>query len=144
MPHLIIEWSGNLRGRVDFEALLKIAHEAALGTGAFAVAALRTRGCERAHYRVADGSPDCAFVHATLRIRPGRDAATKRRIGETVFEAIADHLAPVFEAIPLGLTFEVHEIDTANRYVKGSIERHLNARQPTTEAVGVAQPAHAP
>jgi 5-carboxymethyl-2-hydroxymuconate isomerase len=143
MPHLLLEWSGNLRGRVDFDAFLKAAHEAALGTGAFAVAALRTRGCERAHYRIADGAPDNAFVHATLRMRPGRDPATKRRIGEAVFDAIAGHLAPVFESLPLGLTFEVQEIDTGNRYLKSSIERHLDARQPTAATASTVHPGDA-
>jgi 5-carboxymethyl-2-hydroxymuconate isomerase len=128
MPHLIIEWSANLREQVDIARFLVVAHDAAMATGAFAPAALRTRAIECTHARVADGHPDNAFIHVVLRMRPGRDPDTKQRIGQQLFEAMRTYLAPAFAVTPLGLTFEMQEIDTANRFLVSSLEQHLDDR----------------
>ncbi len=128
MPHLIVEWSTNLRGRLDVPAFLAAAHDAAMATGAFAPAALRSRAIPCHDVRVADGDPDNAFVHAVLRLRPGRSAEAKRAIGERIFAAMKDHLAPIFATSPLGLTFEMQEIDTANRFLADNLAEHLARR----------------
>ena len=134
MPHLIVEWSANLRPLLDIGAFLHRAHDAAMETGAFAPDALRSRAVECVHARVADGHADNGFIHVVLRMRPGRDEATKRRIGEHVFAAMQAALASVFAARPLGLTFEMQEIDTANRWLAGNLDQHLARRSQAGEA----------
>lgn len=134
MPHLIIEWSANLRPLLDIDALLRRAHDAAMETGAFAPDALRSRALECVHARVADGHADNAFIHVALRMRPGRDDATKRRIGQHVFDAMQAALASVFATRPLGLTFEIQEIDTANRWLAGNLDEHLMRRTQAGDA----------
>ena len=128
MPHLIVEYSDNLRDSIDPPAFITRLHEVAVGTGAFPPMSLRTRASERTCYRVADGRPENGFVHVVLRIRPNRPAEDKRRIGEAVFDAVCEYLAPVFETRPLGLTFEVQEIDTGSRYLKNNMVEFWQAR----------------
>ena len=134
MPHLVIEWSANLRPLLDIDALLRRAHDAAMETGAFAPDALRSRALECVHARVADGHADNAFIHVALRMRPGRDDTTKRRIGQHVFDAMQAALASVFASRPLGLTFEMQEIDTANRWLAGNLDEHLTRRSQAGDA----------
>lgn len=43
MPHFIIEGSANLKGRVDFNDLMKVVHKATLDSGLFEIGAVRVR-----------------------------------------------------------------------------------------------------
>jgi 5-oxopent-3-ene-1,2,5-tricarboxylate decarboxylase/2-hydroxyhepta-2,4-diene-1,7-dioate isomerase len=105
-----------------------------MATGAFATAALRSRAIEYTAYRVADGHPDNAFIHAVLRIRPGRTTALKRTVGESVMGAMRDYLSPVFERSPVGLTLEIQEIDIENRFLADNLAEHLERRGAATQA----------
>jgi len=119
MPHIIIEYSSNLRDSLKPERFVEAVHKAALAE--FAPGALlRTRASERTCYRVGDGQPDNSFIHIVLRIRPGRDRETKLKLGESIFSAVCDYLKPIFDSRPLGLTFEMDEIDTDFRLFKSN------------------------
>lgn len=121
MPHLIIEYSKNLRDVIGPDSMVEALHTAAVATGEFPAMSLRTRAVERDCYRVGDGHPDNGFVHIVLRIRPGRERARKVEIGEAVFAAALTHLQTAFETRPLGLTFEMQEIDIGFRFLKNNM-----------------------
>jgi 5-carboxymethyl-2-hydroxymuconate isomerase len=129
MPHVILECSANLRDRTDLAALVLVAHEAALETGVFPIGGLRTRVAERADYRIADGDPDNAFLHVTLRIGHGRDDETRRRAAEAVFEAVRAALAPAFATSPLALSLELQEIDPATSFKENNLHEYVKRRQ---------------
>ena len=130
MPHLIIEYSVNLREVLKPDVFVERIHIAAEATGSFPGGSLRTRTSERTCFRMGDGHPDNGFIHIVLRIRPGREPEAKRRLGEQIFAAVCEYLDPIFESRPLGLTFEIQEIDTANRFLKSNMEEYLRARRP--------------
>ena len=129
MPHIVIEYSANIRDRIDLEQLIERLHTTAIRTGVFPLGGTRTRAAERTHYRIADGHPDNGFVHVTMRVGHGRDADTKMRAAQTVFEALCDHLAPLFEAAPLGISFEVQELDPVLNFKKNNLHDYVSARQ---------------
>jgi len=129
MPHILVEYSGNIRGRIAPEALVECVHQAALGTGEFPVGGTRTRAAERSCYRIADGHPDNAFVHVVLRIRHGRDEKTRRRAGEAVFDALCKHLDALFQDSPLGISLEIQEIDPVTSWKKNNLHEHVIRRQ---------------
>jgi 5-carboxymethyl-2-hydroxymuconate isomerase len=129
MPHIVIEYSGNIRGRIGPEALVECVHQAALRTGVFPVGGARTRAVERSCYRIADGHPDNAFVHVVLRIRQGRDEKTRRRAGDEVFEALCKHLDPIFQDSPLGISLEIQEIDPVMSWKKNNLHDYVSRRQ---------------
>lgn len=129
MPHIIVEYSANIRGRIGPEKLVECVHEAALRTGVFPIGGTRTRAAERSCYRIADGHPDNAFVHIVLRIGHGRDLATRRRAAEEVFRGACAFLEPLFQASPLGISLEVQEIDPAVSLKKNNLHEHVRARQ---------------
>src|SRR5919204_4635488 len=121
MPHIVIEYSANIRGQVGPEDLVARVHDVALLTGVFPVGGIRTRAVERTCYRVADGHPDNAFVHVVMRIRHGRDLETRRRAGEEVFREVCQYLEPLFERSPLGISLEVQEIDPDVSFKKNNL-----------------------
>jgi 5-carboxymethyl-2-hydroxymuconate isomerase len=111
MPHLIVEYSGNLEDRIDLRALVGAVHEAAVATGAFELRTIRTRAEKRDVYILADGDPDNAFVMVTVRILRGRDEPTRARIGEAIFTAVCGQLHTLLATSPLAISVEVQEID---------------------------------
>ena len=84
MPHIVVEYSANLRDRIGLSALLESLHTTALATGVFPLGGTRTRAAERTHYRIADGHPDNGFVHVSMMIGAGRDVDTRRRAAQQV------------------------------------------------------------
>ena len=128
MPHLIVEYSSNLRDTLDPPAFLARLHEVAVGTGAFPPMSLRSRASERTCFIVADGRPENSFIHITLRVRP-RAEAELRAIGQPVYDAVLAYLEPIFATTPLGLTFEVQEIATGSRFLKNNMQEFWATRQ---------------
>ncbi len=128
MPHIIVEYSSNLRTQINLPGLVDRVHEVALDTGVFPLGGLRTRASERVDYRIADGHPDNAFVHVTMRIGHGRDVPTQQRAAQSVFDAVCVYLQPVFERIPLGISFEVVEIHPVLNFKKNNLHDYVKAR----------------
>jgi 5-carboxymethyl-2-hydroxymuconate isomerase len=129
VPHVIVEYSANIRGRISPDDLIRRVHEAALRTGVFPIGGIRTRAAERSCYRIADGHPDNAFVHVIMRIRHGRDLETRRRAGEEVFHEVCNYLEPLFERSPLGISLEVQEIDPDVSFKRNNLHEYVSARQ---------------
>jgi len=134
MPHIVVEYSSNIRDRMGLDRLIERLHATAIGTGVFPLGGTRTRAAERTHYRIADGHPDNAFVHVTLRIGHGRDADTKAKAAQTVFDALCAHLAPLYDASPLGISFELQEIDPAFSLKRNNLHEYVSARQAGRES----------
>jgi 5-carboxymethyl-2-hydroxymuconate isomerase len=121
VPHQIVEYSSNLEARIDIASLVKLLHETAASIDAFPIAALRTRVARRDHYRIADNKPENAFVHVVLRIASGRSSDVKKAAGDKLFGVLCDFLAPVQAATPLGISFEMQEIDPVFRWKRNNI-----------------------
>jgi 5-carboxymethyl-2-hydroxymuconate isomerase len=129
MPHILVEYSGNLRARIGLGDLIGCIHQAALGTGVFPIGGTRTRAAERSDYRIGDGHPDNAFVHVVLRIAHGRDLATRRRVGDEVFDAACKYLQRVFEDSPLAISLEIQEIDPEVSWKKNNLHEYVRRRE---------------
>lgn len=128
MPHQIVEYSANLESKVDIPAMIRLLHETAAGIDAFPRGALRTRVARRDQYCIADHHPDNAFVHVLLRIASGRSPELKKAAGETIFGALCEFLAPVQATTPIGISFEIQEIDPVFRWKRNSIPAFLEKR----------------
>jgi 5-carboxymethyl-2-hydroxymuconate isomerase len=129
VAHIVIEYSAGLRGRVDLPAFLAAVHHAALATGVFPIGGIRTRAYAAEHYLIADGHPDNAFVHLSLKVGHGRDLETRKRACETIFNAACLHLAPLLEALPLGISLEMQEIDPVLTYKRNNLHDYVKRRQ---------------
>ena len=128
MPHIVIEYSANLESRLDVPGLVRAVHETAVGTGVFPLGGIRTRAARRDIYRVADGNPENAFVHMVARIASGRDLATRKRVGESLFATLCDRLTGVYDSTPLGISFEIQEIDPDTSWKKNNLHERLKAQ----------------
>jgi 5-carboxymethyl-2-hydroxymuconate isomerase len=129
MAHIIIEYSANLRGQFDLDGFLGAVHGAALATGVFPVGGIRTRAYAAEHYVIADGNPDNAFVHISLRVGHGRDVETRKRACEAIFAVACQQLGAVFERSPLGIALEMQEIDPVLTFKKNNLHEYVKQRE---------------
>ncbi len=115
MPHLVILYSANLETETDMTALCRSLADAMLGVrdenGAqvYPTGGVRVLAYPAAHFAIADGARDYAFVYLNLRMGRGRSAAVKQRAGEVLLQAARAHFAPLFAQRYLGLTLQVDE-----------------------------------
>ncbi len=130
MPHLFLEYSANLTEHHDIDAMVAAAHAAALADGLPPVDALRTRGIERRHYRIADGQADHAFVAITARIGPGRDPEAKLRFLRAVLDAVEAQLDSEPSPLAIAWSAEVQEIDAEFRINRNDVRSRLQEQSP--------------
>jgi 5-carboxymethyl-2-hydroxymuconate isomerase len=130
MPHLTLEYSGNLRETGDFGTLCAtlartlVAFEAD-GKPVYPVGGVRVRAIAADHWCIGDGRADAAFVHARLFVGAGRGAATLKSTGDALFAAMKAHFATLFETQGLALSLEVGEFSEAGTWKHNNLHARM-------------------
>jgi 5-carboxymethyl-2-hydroxymuconate isomerase len=115
MPHLVVLYTGNLETELDMKGLCRSLADTLLAVRderaqpVFPTGGVRVLAYPAAHYTVADGQRDYAFVYLNLRMARGRSEAVKQRAGEALLAAAKAHLQPLFAKRYLGLTLQIDE-----------------------------------
>ncbi|KPP86766.1 MAG: 5-carboxymethyl-2-hydroxymuconate isomerase [Rhodobacteraceae bacterium HLUCCO07] len=125
MPHLSIEYSANLDSMIDMHALCDHLRLATIDTGVFPMAGIRVRAFRADHVAIADGDPKHGFLDLSVRLRGGRDLATRKRATEHIFAALTDFMAPALAQHPIALSMETRDIDPELSPKAGTIRDHL-------------------
>ena len=113
MPHLVILCTPNVAADTDMNALCRtlcdtlLAQRDDAGKQVFPTGGTRVLAYPAAHYAVADGKGDYAFVYLNLRMGKGRSEATQQRAGEALLACTRAHFAPIFEQRPIGITLQI-------------------------------------
>jgi 5-carboxymethyl-2-hydroxymuconate isomerase len=113
MPHLKIEYTGNLDAHTDIGELCKtLSHtlvtlKDAGGTLVFPLYGTRVLAYPAPQYAVADGERGRAFVYMNMRVTPGRGAELVQAVGDAVLAAAKAHLAPALEKLPVRVTLHI-------------------------------------
>lgn len=129
MPHIVVEYSAGLQDRLNLDDFIAALHGAALQTGIFPVGGLRTRAYQSSHFLIADGHPDNAFVHISLKVGHGRDLESRRRACEMIFAAACKQLSTLYERSPLAISLEMQEIDPVLTFKKNNLHDYVARRQ---------------
>jgi len=115
MPHLVILYTGQLDAETDMGALSRQLADAMLsvrdeaGQQVFPTGGTRVLAYPAAHYAVADGERDYAFVYLNLRMGSGRSDATKKSAGDAVLNCAKAHFDPLMARRLVGITVQVDE-----------------------------------
>lgn len=115
MPHLVILYTPNLDAATDMTALCRALADTMLavkdedGKQVFPTGGTRVLAYPAAHYAVADGQRDYAFVYLNLRMGAGRSTATQKRAGDAVLAAAKAHFDPLMAQRLIGITVQVDE-----------------------------------
>ncbi|HWO97921.1 MAG TPA: 5-carboxymethyl-2-hydroxymuconate Delta-isomerase [Bacillus sp. (in: firmicutes)] len=122
MPHLIIEYTDNIKNEADIPNLLVKVNSVLIGKShIFPIGGIRSRAIELHDYCVADGAQDDAFVHVTLKIGAGRSEEDKKVTCDELFEVIKVHFADLFAERYLALSMELIEFSEAGTYKHNNI-----------------------
>ena len=111
MPHLSLEYSSGLEAQIDMAGLGAALRDAMAATGVFPLGGIRVRAHRCDAVAIADGQGPYGFVDMSLRMGAGRDAATRRRAAEAVYDAAESFLRPAIGDAPFMLSLELREID---------------------------------
>jgi 5-carboxymethyl-2-hydroxymuconate isomerase len=125
VPHLHIEYSANLNGRMNMNQFCKTIHEAVFSTGLFELGAIRVRAFCAEHYAITDMNPANAFIDLTFRVGGGRSQDQLKAAGEAIFKAASDHLASLFATPHFALSLEIREIDASLSWKKNAMHARL-------------------
>ncbi len=115
MPHLVILYTPNIEVQTDMSALCRsladtmLAVRDAAGQQVFPTGGTRVLAYPAAHYAVADGKADYAFVYLNLRMARGRSDAIKKIAGDALLAGVTAHFAPIFESRHIGITLQIDE-----------------------------------
>ena len=123
MPHCILEYSGDIDDRPDFQALFAEVHEFLAETGGFRLRDIKSRALPCGTYRVGDGEPDRCFVALEVCILDGRDDATKGHITSGLLEVLERHFARSCEERRCSVTVRVTDMHRASYARGGSVTR---------------------
>jgi len=115
MPHCVILYTPNLETRTDVgllcrklaDEMLKIKDEA--GKQVFPTGGTQVLAYPAAHYAVADGEDDYAFMYLNIRMAGGRSAEVKQQAGDRLLQVVKDHFAPIFANELVGITLQIDE-----------------------------------
>ncbi len=125
MPHIHIEYSGNLEQVVDMGGLCDALRAAAADIDALPLPGIRVRAIRVDHYAIADGNPKHGFIDISVRLREGRAPEVRRDVITKVFDAARAYLASAMEAHSIALSAELREIDAELAPKCGTIRDHL-------------------
>lgn len=115
MPHLVVLYTNNIETETDMNALCrKLANAMPTvmdenGKQVLPTGGIRVLAYPAAHYAVADGQQDYAFVYLNLRIGRGRSEAAKKKAGETLRAVVQEHFAELLATRYIGVTFQIDE-----------------------------------
>ena len=129
MPHQIVEYCANLDGALNIQGLVDTLHQAAIDSGVFPVAGIRTRAVRREHYRIADGHPDNAFVNVYLRVAP-RPKELRDQASSVIFAALCEFLKPLYDSSPLAISFEMQQLEP-DRLRQNNLRQFMAKRAPS-------------
>lgn len=125
MPHFVFEYSSNLDGQVDFDALCARVLDTLLESGLFEIGAVRVRAVRCEAYAIADRLPQNAFIDMSFRMGAGRHMDDRKRLGDRLFEVVTDELSTLFATPHFALTLEIREIDPDLSWKKNAIHPRL-------------------
>lgn len=115
MPHLVIYYTANLDRETDMTALCRALADTMLairdeeGKQVFPTGGTRVLAFPAAHYAVADGGGDYAFVYLNLRMGRGRPAPVHKSVGDALLLTTQTHFQTLFAQRHIGITLQIDE-----------------------------------
>jgi len=93
MPHIIVEYAEALANDEKVDAMLQTVHQSIADSGLFKANQIKTRANPFRGFTNAGGA--APYIHIQARIKSGRDADNKKRLGEAILSGFPTLNIPV-------------------------------------------------
>lgn len=111
MPHLILELSENVLEKKQLSPLFQRCHELLAQKLTTHIAGCKSRAVEYKHFFVGSGESDNAFIHADLKVLPGRTEDELRSAGNEIMEILKSHFTQSQTQLRLQITLEISALE---------------------------------
>lgn len=91
MPHTILEYTATVADQPDLQAFWDKLHRFLAEAAPCRLQDIKSRAYRTDAFRMADGREGLAFVHLTLLLMEGRDAATLAKVGQGALALLQAH-----------------------------------------------------
>ncbi|MFT6659302.1 5-carboxymethyl-2-hydroxymuconate Delta-isomerase [Maritalea sp.] len=133
MPHLQIQYSDNLNGRIDMKQLCNQLNDTLCASGVFPKGGIRVRAYPACAYSIADQHAENAFIDIILRIGTGRTAEQKRDIGQALIDLTSQTCKKLLDEPHFALSLEIVEINPDFNWKLNSIHPRLKTQTKSQE-----------
>ncbi len=93
MPHIIIEYPEQMADDSEIENLLQAVHHSIADSGLFKADQIRTRAYPFREFT--NAGSNAPYMHIQARIKSGRDADNKKRLGDEILAGLSKLNIPV-------------------------------------------------
>lgn len=109
MPHIVVEYSGNLWEKIQHRETLVGLHKV---LGEYAeLENIKSRSLVCENYLVGDGSEEYAFIHVNLRLLPGRTTQIKQKIGSEIVQFLREMYGDSCREFSCDFTVDIEDMD---------------------------------
>ncbi|MCX5589162.1 5-carboxymethyl-2-hydroxymuconate Delta-isomerase [Streptomyces erythrochromogenes] len=114
MPHLVLEYSGNVRDSFDPATVLAEVHAVLTTAGGFRPQDFKSRAVRQDTYAVGDGSREQSFVNLDVRTFAGKPPETRAAIAEAALAVLTRAFARTMSETTCDVSVQVTELDRAS------------------------------
>ena len=111
MPHLILEYSNNFDGELDFEPFFVTLHKLLEEKLPTDISSCKSRCIARELFFIGDCHIKNAFAHLTIKILAGRTDENKNKLGNEILKMMRNFFHPHKCNLILQLSVEVIDLD---------------------------------
>jgi 5-carboxymethyl-2-hydroxymuconate isomerase len=128
MPHFRIEYSANLKHRVNMLEFCKTIHGAIMKTELFELGAVRVRAFCSDAYAIADLQAENSFIDMTFLVGEGRSEDALKKAGDHIFAVSTASLLELFETPHFALSFHIEVINSNLSWKKNAMHARLRGK----------------
>ncbi|MGB6117067.1 MAG: 5-carboxymethyl-2-hydroxymuconate Delta-isomerase [Mesorhizobium sp.] len=125
MPHLTLEYSDNLDGKIDIPALCIALDDTIASFPFFERGGIRVRAFASSAYAIADRHPANAFIDMQFRIGAGRSEADRKAAGDAIFATARTFVGHLLDEPHFALSLEIREIHPTLNWKTNSMHSRL-------------------
>jgi 5-carboxymethyl-2-hydroxymuconate isomerase len=123
MPHIILEYSENIKENIDFKKLFRKVHSVLSTRGEVKIDNCKSRSICRTSFYIGDGSVKHAFLHLSIQWLEGRSVELKTEIGEKLLELLKSNYSKSLKELELQITVHINDMQRVNyfKHPKGTL-----------------------
>ena len=111
MPHLVLEYSGNVREPIGPAVLFGKLHTELAAVGGFRIQDFKSRAVRMDQYFIGDGTCEQSFVNLDVRTFGGKSPDARAAVSEAALAVLADAFGATLRETACDISVQITELD---------------------------------